>query len=196
MSQENREGQRISRVVRLQVKQRPAKPTRPLVVSLAIRFPGLTRVGFKLIFRLPHGRVRRMIAAWGMREIAMGSLTRRDFEALRVPLAQDFEVVPAPELAAIVAGDDRTLRGPDAGMAFYKSFLEAFGEFAFVLKEVVDLGDGRVLLLNELQGKGLRSGVAIREQEAELLEYRSGVHVRLQQWRSWSEALEAVGLSE
>jgi hypothetical protein len=131
-----------------------------------------------------------------MREIAMGSLTRRDFQALRVPLASDFEVIPAPELAAIVTGDLTSLRGPDAGMAFYETFLDSFRDFSFVLKEIIDFGDGRILLLNELRGKGLRSGVSIAEEEAELLEYRHGIHVRLQQWRSWTEAREAVGLSE
>jgi hypothetical protein len=185
-----------SRAARIRAKPQPAKATRPLIVSLAIRLPGLTRLGFKVIFRLPHGRLRRLIAEWGMREIAMGSLTRRDFDALRVPLAPDFEVVPAPELAAIVSGENSDLRGPDAGLAFYETFLDAFRDFAFVLKEVIDFGDGRVLLLNELRGKGLRSGVAITEEEAELLEYRDGVHARLQQWRSWAEALEAVGLAE
>jgi hypothetical protein len=131
-----------------------------------------------------------------MREVGVGSVARRDYDAIRALAAPDFKVVPAPPLATLL-GVDAVLLGVDAGIGFLQAWFDAWGEFNFVPQEGVDLGDGRVLVLNHLNARGAASGVEIlRQEEAELWESRGGLVVGVQQWWTWREALEAIGLSE
>jgi hypothetical protein len=116
---------------------------------------------------------------------------------IRTFAAPDFEVEPARELALLLGYDDAILHGVEAGVRFLQDWFDEWENFAFVSKEGVDLGDGRVLLLNHLRGQGVASGVQIGDQEeAELWESRGGLVTRVRQWWSWKEALKAVGLSE
>jgi ketosteroid isomerase-like protein len=145
------------------------------------------------LLRLPQSRLRREIGEWGLREVGLGSVARKDFEVIRAFSAEDFVVAPAPELAALLGHDGATLKGVEAGLSFLRDWFDAWDEFAFVPKEGVDLGDGRVLLLNHLRGQA--SGIEVVDQEeAELWHSRGGLVTRVDQWWSWREGLEAVGL--
>ncbi|MEA2348222.1 MAG: hypothetical protein QOG62_2009 [Thermoleophilaceae bacterium] len=131
----------------------------------------------------------------------MGSLSRRDYDVIRTFVTPDFQVFPAPQLAALLPGqhedDPPVLRGPEEAVRFLEGWFDSWGAFTFTPREGVDLGDGRVLVLNHLNAQGLSSGIQLRDQEeAQLWESRGGLVMSVRQWWSWQEALEAVGLSE
>ena len=187
--------------VRIKAKEQPAAVTRPRTISLALLFPPSARLIILSATRLPHGRLRRQFGEWAFRETVIGSLTRRDDDVMRTFVARDFHVFPAPQLAALLPGQHHdgppVLRGHEQGVRFLRGWFEAWGDFTFTPREGIDLGDGRVLVLNHLNAKGATSGAQIRNQEeAQLWESRGGLAISMRQWWSWQEALEAVGLSE
>ncbi len=189
------------RPVRVKAKPKLAKARRPLIVSLALRFPPAARLLVLGAIRLPQGRLRREFGDWAFRETVIGSLSRRDYDVMRTFITDDFEVFPAPELAALLPGQHRgdppVLRGAEEVVSFLEGWFDAWGTFTFTPKEGFDLGEGRVLVLNHLNARGVASGVEIRDQEeAQLWESRGGLVMRLRQWWSWRDALEALGLSE
>jgi ketosteroid isomerase-like protein len=167
------------------------------LIEIAVRFPPIGRATIVLLLQLPQSRVRREIGEWGLREVGLGSVARQDYTVIRTFSAADFEVTPARELAVLLGYDAPVLRGVEAGIRFLQDWFDAWDDFEFVAKEGVDLGDGRVLLLNHLRGHGSGSGVnVIDQEEAQLWESRGGLVTRVSQWWSWSEGLEAVGLPE
>lgn len=59
------------------------------------------------------------------------------------------------------------------------------------------LGDGRVLALNTMHGRGRGSGMELDERLATLQTFRGGRMVRTRfYWGDWSRALEEAGVSE
>lgn len=157
----------------------------------------LGRIAIRSLLRIPQGRLRRAVGEWGLREVGLGSVTRRDYDMIRTFASADFEVHPAPELRTLLGYDAPVIHGADAGIRFLQDWFDAWGSFTFVSKEGVDLGDGRVLVLNHMRGQGAMSGIEIADQEeAELWESRAGRVVRVRQWWSWREGLQAVGLPE
>jgi hypothetical protein len=165
------------------------------MIEIALRCRPLGRAAIVAMLRVPQSRLRREIGEWGMREVGVGSVARQDFEVIRTFASDEFEVEPAPELASILGYDTAPLVGVEAGIRFLRDWFDAWDAFEFVPREGVDLGDGRVLLLNHVRGLGLGSGVeVIAQEEAELWEARGGLVTRVVQWWRWCDALEATGL--
>jgi hypothetical protein len=198
MSREN-----AARAVWLKSKPVPTRPKRPLALRLAFFFPPAGRSLVASILVLPHGRLRRWLIEWTMREAVIGSFNRRDFNEARPFASRDFQAWPADHVAAVLGiphgGGDAPrppLLGYDAFRRFLTEWVDIWGEFSIELKQVVDLGTS-VLLLNHMQGHGPASGIQIDgQEEAQLFVFRSGSCVRYRQYWSWNEALEAVGLRE
>ena len=134
---------------------------------------------------------------FGAREAAMGTMHRRDFDMVTAFQAPDVEMVPAADIAAVVGCESR-IRGKDAVGRFMRDWDEAWEQVAFIPKVVYDLGEARVLVLSQVEARGSTSGVTMNStEEAELWEWERGRLRRLTQWwRSWDEALEAVGLGD
>jgi hypothetical protein len=85
--------------------------------------------------------------------------------------------------------------GPTDAVDFFKRWLDAWGDFAFVPQAGFDLGDGRVLVFNHIHVQGASSGIQLGDQEeAQLYETRRGLVSRVRQWWSWSQALDALEL--
>jgi len=185
-----------ARPVRMKAKPKPAKATRPMSVKIAMRCRPFGRACVHTALSLPPGRLRRTLGEWAVREVVIGSITRRDFEMIKKFSTSDVELRPARELIALLPGHPSVMHDVDAFRRFFEDWLEVWGEFRIVPQEGVDLGDGRVLVLNHLRGHGKSSGIEIDQEEAELYQARGGLLFRSQQWWSWREALEAVGLSE
>ena len=164
-----------------------------------MRFPAFGRAVVVAALRLPQGRLRRIFGEWAVREIVVGTFNRRDFDVLRTFSAPDMEYYPAPEVAAMVGGayDHHTpVVGPTDAVEFFRGWLAAWGEFAFVPQEGFDLGDGRVLVLNHIHVQGATSGIELgHQEEAQLYESHRGLVSRVTQWWSWSRALEDLGLA-
>jgi hypothetical protein len=182
--------------VRIQNKRIPSRTRRPLEIRFVMRFPRLGHAGIQLALTTPLRRLRRALLELAVREDLVGTFNRRDFEAMRFSAHPNLEFVPDPHFAAVL-GADPVMHGPTAVLRYVEEWFEMWGDFRFVAVETIDLGPGRFLALNHLTGMGAGSGIEIAEQEeAQLWELEKGYVARIQQWRSWAEALDAVGLSE
>jgi hypothetical protein len=181
--------------VRIPAKDRPLRDRRPWLIQLGVRMPPLSHLLLRAGFALPPGRVRSAIMEYGAREAAMGSYHRRDFGMVHAFQRPDVELRPAAEVAAVI-GCDAVVRGRDQVVHFMAEWLEAWDRFTFIPKEVIDLGDSRVLVLSQVEARGAGSGVAMNStEEAQLWEWQGGrVRQITQWWRSWDDALVACGL--
>jgi hypothetical protein len=181
--------------VRIEAKDTPLAASRPWVFNLGVRMPWLGRAMLRAGFRLPPGRIRSRFMEYGAREAAMGTMYRRDFGMITTFQAPDLEMVPAVEIAAAV-GSENTLHGQEAVIAYIHDWNEAWRSMSFIPKVVYDLGESRVLVLSQVEAMGTSSGVKMNStEEAELWEWERGRVRRITQWwRSWDDALAAVGL--
>jgi hypothetical protein len=181
--------------VRIEAKDTPLAERRPWVFNIGIRVPWLGHLMLRAGFALPPSRIRSAFMEYGAREAAMGTMHRRDFDMVTAFQAPEVEMIPAPDIAAVV-GCESTIRGQDAVGRFMRDWNEAWERVSFIPKVVYDLGDDRVLVLSQVHATGTTSGVAMNStEEAELWEWERGRLRRLTQWwRSWDDALVAVGL--
>ncbi len=185
-----------ARPTRVAIRPKPTGVARPKLVALFIRWPTLGQGVIAAILRMPQGWIRRELLGWVIREACMGSLNRRDFTAIAAALADDAVVIPPPEQAVLLGthGHGRAALGRGAAESYWRAWLAEWAEFTIIPVEVLDLGDGRFVMLNQLTATGASSGVRIeRQEEAELWEVRNGRVTRLQQWLDWNSALDAVG---
>ena len=99
--------------------------------------------------------------------------------------------------AADIPGGDRICHGREAVRAFLIEWRDAWCEYRVRARQFIELDlDDQVLVLADESGQGKTSGVEVRTEFAQLWTIRDGQAVRMQEWRNWHEALEAVGLSE
>jgi ketosteroid isomerase-like protein len=87
-------------------------------------------------------------------------------------------------------------RGPDEWRAFFTSRLEAWGNVRWDLLEMLDLGQGSVLSVVRLVGRGRGSGVEVMASAAIIWTVSDGKILRAKLFQSKAEALEAAGLRE
>ena len=78
----------------------------------------------------------------------------------------------------------------------WDQLLEAAGEYGVSLKEVSDLGEGRVLAVIEAALKGKSSEIAAQALIFTLVTVQDGQITRIDEYLERSEALQAAGLSE
>ena len=110
------------------------------------------------------------------------------FEAALAGLEPDFEwVVPGhPE------GD--VFRGPDATMAFFRDWVEPWGEL-HVDWELLPAEPDRVLAILDMQGRGRESGAPVEMRVGQLWTFRDGRFVRMVLYNDLDEARRAAGLA-
>jgi ketosteroid isomerase-like protein len=167
-------------------------------MSLAARLPALGRTGLAVGIRMPHGRMRRRLAEYFVRECLVGSYNRGELDVLGPFTSGDFEGRRAPEVAALMPtgrfDDPCLLQGAAEFRRYVEEWDDLWGEFRIEPKEAYDFGD-RVLILNHLTARGATSGVALSgQEEAELYVFRGGRCVRWQQYWSWAEGLADLGV--
>ncbi len=86
-------------------------------------------------------------------------------------------------------------RGPEAIQARFEEYMEIFGPIDLTLREVLDGGDA-VVLVFDIRGKSVPTGVPFEHEWAWVWTFRDG---RVAEWRAYfekDEALKAVGLEE
>jgi ketosteroid isomerase-like protein len=83
--------------------------------------------------------------------------------------------------------------GPDGLVRFAKSWREPWSEFQAEPREVVDLGDKTLTMLQAF-ARGRASGVEVRQPVADVATYEAGRIVRMEHYWRQEQALEAVGL--
>jgi ketosteroid isomerase-like protein len=120
----------------------------------------------------------------------IAAYNRRDFDAA----VESFD----PEIDWVLPDSQSSdsCRGPDEIKRFWEGLDETFEELRLDPQEFVDAGD-RVATRLRFYGRGRRSGVEIEEvMYHQVATFRTGRLVRMEYFAEWSEALDAVGLSE
>ncbi len=120
----------------------------------------------------------------------IAAYNRRDFDAAVESFDPEIEWV-LPERQS-----SDSCRGPDEVKRFWNGLDETFEELRLEPQEFVDAGDHVATRLRH-HGRGKESGLEIDEElYHQVVTFRDGWMVRIEYFGEWSEALEAVGLSE
>jgi ketosteroid isomerase-like protein len=115
---------------------------------------------------------------------------RRDFDAAVESFDPEVEWI-LPERQA-----SDSCRGPENVKRFWKELDDTMEELQLLPQEFLDAGD-RVATRLRHYGRGKGSGVVIDEElYHQVVTFRDGKIVRMEYFASWSEALQAVGLTE
>ena len=186
MSQENAE------IVRLPIAVR-ARSRRRLLERLALRLPATAAFLIRQLQRVsPHSRLRQALVRHFIRQ-GIEALNRRDFEAVFGFYDRDCEFVPFQLPTLGLEGT----HGRNERIRFQQRWVAEWGEFRFEPEEIIDLGDGRrLLLLGRTKGSGLSSGAGFDGEWAALLTVSTGWIIREEAYFDHAQALEAAGLSD
>ena len=118
------------------------------------------------------------------------AFNRRDAKEFGAFLAEDAEIVP------IRAAVEKTrYRGRDAARLYCAAVDESWEGLHWEVEEVRD-GEGWILALGRIRGRGRGSGVDIDAYGGWLATFRGGLIARFQTFPERGQALEAAGLSE
>ena len=166
---------------------------RRLEERLGLRFPRALAFVARALLRLsPRSRLRRAILR-RVAESAFASANRGDHEATFMLYSPDVEAVFPPELPTV--GREGGTRGIQERLAFQRTWMAEWGGFEFHPDELVDFGDGRLLMIGRVRGSGLSSGAGFDNEWTGLFTMSRGKVTREQVWFSHEEALRATGLA-
>lgn len=187
----------MTRVVRTPLRARnnrgPAFDER-----LFIRRPALLRRGAAFAFRLPHGSKLRRSLLTRNAELSYAAQNRRDWRFVVAPYDERSELLNVPISgggSAVAVVQDRYV-GREGALRLLEDWAEPFEDLRFEPRELLDLGDGRLLILSTMSARGRVSGVEIHEPLAQLVEFRDGMVTRQRNWLgSWDDGLAAAGVS-
>jgi ketosteroid isomerase-like protein len=181
-------------VVRLPVRVvRPLPPRRRLDERFLVRVPKLVHWVAALVFRLPYGSFVRRRALLFLALRASAAVDRGDLDLVRSLM---YDPVAELSFAGKFADFEESYRGREAAFAAYSAWIDSWDDYRREPRELIDLGDGRVLILLFESGRGKESGVPVEARLAMLLTFRSGKVVRHREFSDWQQALDAVGLRE
>jgi len=168
---------------------------RRLEERAGLRFPGVLALLARLVLRLPPSSRLRQEAIRRAVQAGLEANNRRDFEAAYALYDPQVELVTEPRLTTL--GFDRVYSGREERIRFQQRWTAEWGDFQFAPEELVDLGDGRVLVSGHIVGSGLSSGAAFDTYWAYITTTSSaGRVIREQFFFDRREALEAAGLTE
>jgi ketosteroid isomerase-like protein len=105
--------------------------------------------------------------------------------------ADDFEwIVPEPL-------DGRSVwRGREGFLEFTRTWTEQFEDWSIRVERVIDAGEDRVVALTHQTATGKESGVPVELNLGQVWEQEDGRWIRVTNYPSHAEALEAAGLRE
>lgn len=149
-----------------------------------------------MTFRLsPQSKLRRELLARNVRLSYEGQ--NRDDWRLTLLLyddASELMNVPIRGGGSRVAGVGFSYVGVDGARQLAEDWVEPWEQVRFVPSEILDVGDGRLLVLSQMVARGKGSGVEVEESLAQLIEFSGGRVRRQRNWLgSWEEGLEAIG---
>jgi ketosteroid isomerase-like protein len=114
---------------------------------------------------------------------------RGDVETALEPLGEAFV------LEVVGRADTTQYRGREGFLKYLGEWTSMFDDWQWELDRVLDAGP-QVLVLGRDWGRGRGSGVLVEERFGHLWTFRDGEPTRMLAFLDWSQALEAVGLSE
>jgi|SRR4051794_26043477 ketosteroid isomerase-like protein len=121
---------------------------------------------------------------------ALEAFNRRDGPGFDALLAADVEIVPVR-----AALEDVVYRGPTAGSEYCAAVEERWENLTWEVEDI-RYGDGWVLILGHIKGRGRGSGAVIDARGAWAAHLRGGKIARFQTFSDRDAALNAVGLTE
>jgi ketosteroid isomerase-like protein len=187
MSQDNLE------VVRQPVAVR-SHSRRRLDERLMVRFPGAVPLLIRVVWRLPPGSRLRQGLVRRYTQLGLEAANRGDYDAAFALFHSGVEANFDREFVRL--GLDPVYRGREARLGAERTWTAEWSDFRYEPKELIDLGDGRLLVLGRMKGLGLRSGAAFDHDWAVLFTVSAGRVVREQNFSDRGRGLEAVGLRE
>ena len=168
---------------------------RRVVERLIVRFPRITAFVVRRVQRLSsRSRLRQNLLRRFFRQ-GTEAINRGDYRAVFMGFySADAQLVPASNVVGL--GLEGT-RGREDRIAFQERWIAEWGEFLFEPEEIVDLGDGRrVMMIGRIRGTGLSSGATFNDQWGVIFTISDGQVVREEVFFDHAEALQAAGLSE
>src|SRR5271169_1021215 len=114
-----------------------------------------------------------------------------DMERTLALLHPDFETAVGPELSP----EPDAYRGHDGMRRYFDSFRDAMDQIRFDPDRFREAGASVVVALR-LSAKGRSTGIEVEQHLGQVWTIRDGKAVEVRSYRSYREALEAVGLEE
>ena len=171
-----------------------ARAARNVVDRAAALFPWIQRVGIFATVRLP-ARIRAFLYRDAHRRVLVW-FNRRDWELGTLAMDPDrFTVTSGDPQRWQLPGPHDTYRGVEGFLELQDAWMEVWGDLRLALDEVVDAGNGRVVVLFRQSGTAAASGVALEERMAMINEFAGGRLVRQTYWRDPEAALRSAGLT-
>jgi ketosteroid isomerase-like protein len=171
------------------------RSARTLDQRLAIRFPWVSAVCFRLLATLPPGSRLRQAIVWRSVGLAVDAYNRRDLDAVVIAYRPDLEYHPYREFVE-AALTEPCYHGPSGYRTFIEDTYEVWGaDVRLEPTELIDLGD-RFLLIADMPMRAQASGVALAETYAGVSTLKDGRVIRQDDFLDPAEALAFVGLAE
>ena len=124
---------------------------------------------------------RRTVDAW----------TRADREAWLQDIPPDWEFVPS----GVFPGLDSAYRGPEGALKLWEDMRGPWTDFEVTIERIEQLGAEKIIALVMFQVRG-RDGLRTSRRWAHVTTFRGSVPIRTENYASWGDALESVGLEE
>ena len=118
------------------------------------------------------------------------AFNRRDVDGFAEITTPDFEWI-----TSMAAVEGEIFQGREGIETYFGHMRDAWEEFLVIAEDYRDLGD-RVLLLGQLEARGLASGVPISTSLDILYDLRDGEISRMHSYLDHDEAVRAAGLEE
>jgi ketosteroid isomerase-like protein len=163
-----------------------------------VRFPRalalFARVTWRLYLWLPaRSRLRQAIAR---RYVQHGfeAQNRGDLEAAFAAYHPNVESIWDARLVGL--GFEPVYRGLEARLEAQRRWMAEWAGWRSEPEELIDLGDGRFLILGHANTSGLSSGAPVADKIGFLMSLSAGRVIREQIFYSHGDALEAAGLGD
>ena len=161
-----------------------------------VRFPRVLALAARVVWwffsLLPARSWLRKAIVRHYARLEFEAVNRRDFEAQFALYHPDGESFFPREMVSL--GWERVTRGREARERAQRRWNEEWGEFRFEPEQVVDLADGRFMLVGRTRGSGLSSGAAVDHDWAIIFTLTGGKAIREQVFFDYDDAFDAAGL--
>ena len=183
------------------MSQDQAKNQRAMEERAFVRCPAAARLATRSVLRLPPGSRVRSVALRRWARNAFDLWNRADFEL--VPVFDDPGVeTRIRQGERQVPGLDAVYYGPEGHCRSMEIWNEAWGKWEADIKEVIEEGGDRIVVLAYIHAEGAASGIGMDEWAAVRYSFRDGRIIRVDaaadpdRERALAALPEAVDLSE
>jgi ketosteroid isomerase-like protein len=122
---------------------------------------------------------------------AIEAFNETGVEAALPYLDPEIEWVAPPEWL-----EDRLYKGHEGIRRLSAYWTQLFDEYRVIPQQVMDAGDGRIVLLLQQEGRIIGSGDRVESPIGYVVEIREALVARVEIFFSWDGTLEAAGLSD